>query len=217
MSISPYLKILEKRRKLQIAPRRNKEAIEIIDKWLSCYRQLFPRSERKHLLSLALAGRAVTQHIFQTNLSAILVDSGRPMPTGDLIREFKQRGHLPSDQDADAILQIRRATKSGFLLHIPQLGYWLANQPFTKAARQESQKVKRNLSNRTATPSRHTPAGRGKRRSRSVSEAQLNRAEKLILKRSMTVSEIAIHLGISRTLLYYYFPMRRKPPSRRSR
>jgi hypothetical protein len=60
-----YLNVLKKRRKLQAAPQRNMQAIEIIDSWLLCYRKLAAHSQRKALLTLAISRKATAQKLFK--------------------------------------------------------------------------------------------------------------------------------------------------------
>jgi predicted DNA-binding protein YlxM (UPF0122 family) len=216
MTDSAYLNALKKRRDLQTEIKRNMQELEKIEKWLSTYRELVAPSEKNELLTqeldkspstLSLAGKGTAQQLFETYVRAILLDAGRPMRSDEIIEECRKRGHpLGGQETRTAWNRMWMAKKDGVLDHVPKLGYWLTGEPLTEEGRQKAIEARLNSPKRPADPRRHIRTGHKKGRQRSVTDAQLKRAEELVLTTDMSFNEIADHLGIGRSLLHYYFP-----------
>jgi hypothetical protein len=101
------------------------------------------------------------------------------------------------------------AKKSGLLVRIPKLGYWLADVPLTEEAKQRAVEARLNRPKR-ADSRQHQSTGRLIGRKSSITPAQLKMAEDLIIANELTFSEIAERVGIGQPLLHYYFKGGRK-------
>jgi superfamily II DNA or RNA helicase len=89
------------------------------------------------ILKSAEFGRV--QEMFEKLALGVLRSVERPMKSGELIEEFRKRGHpIPGNAVRTAWNRLWLARKRGVLINYPKLGYWLPGKPVSEATEQQA-------------------------------------------------------------------------------
>ena len=154
---------------------------------------------------LGRAGFGQTQPLFEQMVRTMLLETGRPMMSNEIVEEFRKRGQpLGGNETRTAWNRLWQAKERGVLVNIPAYGYWLADEPPPDLEKIERPKRRHHAKGQSLRASwKGKRVGRGK----ILSAAQVKRAEEWLLA-GKTFKEIAAELGgISPGTLYsQYFP-----------
>jgi superfamily II DNA or RNA helicase/DNA invertase Pin-like site-specific DNA recombinase len=157
----------------------------------------------KELLKKRAWGR--TQEIFESLVLRVLRDVGRPMRSGELIREFRKRGHpIPGNAVRAAWNRLWTARNKGLLINDFTLGYWIAGEPLSEDAKQRAAQIAWVRPTKGQGPSPRVLAkGRKKGPPPAMSADDVERAEEMLLS-GKPLLEVATIFGISVTTLRKY-------------
>jgi DNA-binding CsgD family transcriptional regulator len=144
------------------------------------------------------------QPIFEQFVRAVLRDVGRPLESGEVIAEFRRRGHpIGGNETRTAWNRLWNAKQRGVLINIPQYGYWLADEPLPSNLPEMPPKRKPRPE---GAQTRKDWAGRKQGRTKLLTEAQIKAAEDMIIE-GKPAQQICAELGgISLPTYYNYFP-----------
>lgn len=142
------------------------------------------------------------QAIFENLAISVLRDAGRPMKSGEIVDEFRNRGHpIKGNEVRTAWNRLWLARKNGLLSNIPNLGYWIAGETLTEEARQRAAAAPRHRSS--------LPADRNKGKRKGPAPAltleQLRAGEKLLLDGKSRHEVAAVLGGVSQWTIRKYF------------
>ncbi len=128
-------KAVRKRKELQERLKNTIQEIETLEKFLKTYRDLTagtPNSEKGGNQEISQATWGTAQQAFEALVVGVLREIGRPMRSGELIEEFKRRGHpLKGNDVRTAWNRLWLASKRRVLTSDRTLGYWIAGEPLT--------------------------------------------------------------------------------------
>jgi hypothetical protein len=219
------VRALEKRKRLQETIRTSMEEVRRIDEWLRMRSELIAEDEvgdaalpkehepeKRPKTSLSAAGWGQAQQAFEVEVKAILREHGLPMQSQEIVEELINRGiNIGTNPIKTGWNRLWQAKSGGTLIHIPDYGYWLANEPVPSGIPIDGKTVdgsepipppKRQWRN----PRVQKNAGRPRGRQKELTTAQEAFAAKLMLESDMTMLEIAKAVGVSGNTLYRYFP-----------
>jgi DNA-binding CsgD family transcriptional regulator len=146
---TPLAKALRREKELQEAIKAATETIKVamqeiekIKQFREMYRSFSPEAApekgTRETTPPALRGAAHgnTQALFEALVLDILRDVGRPMNSTEFVDEFRKRGRpLGGNEIRTAWNRLWQARKSGVLVHLPKLGYWLPGEPLSEEAK----------------------------------------------------------------------------------
>ena len=201
---------LQRRKSLQEAIQKNMQDLEQVELFLKLHRQFTTSSEEasadiespKSLGTTTGWGHA--QETFENLLRMVLRDVQRPLQSGEVVDEFRTRGHAigGANETKQAWNRLWSAKKRGVLVHMPKLGYWLADEPLPAGALSAPKPTRKRKAggghNKTGRPIGRTPM---------LSEKQLKQVEEWLVAGDKTITEICAELGgISAGTIYNNFP-----------
>ena len=206
---------LRERKKLQDVIRDSLQKIEKIDAFLKLYRDFStleavdnikgadgtPEQPRpvSHLRTEAF-GQA--QAIFENLAIGVLREVGRPMKSGELIEEFRRRGHpIKGNEVRTAWNRLWLARKKGLLTNDPKLGYWIPDEPLTEVAKQQAAAVPRRKS--SLPPDRNK--GKPKGPPPVLTPEQVQAGERMLLAGKSRIEVAAALGGVSQGTIKTYF------------
>jgi hypothetical protein len=157
------------------------------------------------ILKSAEFGR--TQGMFEELALGVLRSVDRPMKSGELIEEFRKRGHpIPGNAVRTAWNRLWTARKNGVLISCPRLGYWLPDKPLSEEAKQQAVLAQRGRPRRRGPSLRVLSRGKRKGPPPALTPRDVQRAEKLLLAGKTRVEVAVILGGISLNTLRKYIP-----------
>ena len=201
---------LQRRKVLQEAIQKNMQDLEQVELFLKLHRQFTTSGEEgsadgegpKSLGTTTGWGHA--QDTFENLLRIVLRDVQRPLQSGEVVDEFRERGHPigGANETKQAWNRLWTAKTRGVVAHMPKLGYWLADEPLPAGAL-SAPKPKR----KRKTGGGHNSTGRPIGRTPLLSERQLKQVEDWLVDGEKTIPEICAELGgISAGTIYNNFP-----------
>lgn len=201
---------LQRRKVLQEAIQKNMQDLEQVELFLKLHRQFTTSGEEgsgdvevaKSLGTTTGWGHA--QETFENLLRMVLRDVQRPLQSGEVVDEFRTRGHAigGANETKQAWNRLWSAKTRGVLVHMPKLGYWLADEPLPAGAL-SAPKPKR----QRKVGGGHNKTGRPIGRAPMLSERQLKQVEEWLVAGEKSVAEICAELGgISAGTIYNNFP-----------
>lgn len=136
MAETPINRAIRKRTELQGVIRDAMHELGEINKFIHMYSQYASPEELGLKVDagegpLGRAGSGMAQPVFEELVSMILREIGRPMQSGEVVEEFRRRGHPIGglNEVKTAWNRLWEAKVRGSLVHLPPLGYWLPNEP----------------------------------------------------------------------------------------
>lgn len=127
---------LKKRKELQDRIRAALDEIAKLEKYMQTHRELVSGVQDASEGAVAgetfgRAGLGLTQDVFESFLVTVLRDLGRPLQSGEVVDEFKKRGHAigGTNETKQAWNRLWEAKTRNIVVHLPPYGYWLANEP----------------------------------------------------------------------------------------
>jgi hypothetical protein len=207
---SPLAQALKKRKELQEKLKETIQSIEKIEEWLKTYRELSigdADSKKEDSRSdVGLAGWGQAQQVFESLVVGVLRDVGRPMRSGELIDEFRKRGHpLKGNDVRTAWNRLWNARKRDVLTSDRSLGYWIAGEPLTEQAQLSAALIARRERHPTATL-RNQNKGKKKGRARVLTDEQVDAGERMLLAGKSRLEVAAALGGVSQGTINAYFP-----------
>ena len=195
--------------------------LEKIEQFLAMYRQFATGNildvEKESQVRLA-AGTSPhhAQKQFESQVRALLLDTGRPMENPEIIEKLKARGMTIASRSLQKHVynKLWKAKKNGVLDHFPGMGYWLKDEPLSEEsakaaeeARLERFRKQNEVERRPWGQAKGRPwKGQQQFRPRQLTDEQLATAEEWLLAGKMTRTEMAKELGgINVGTLAYYF------------
>lgn len=213
---TPVSRAIRRRKELQDAIRESMKELEKIDEFLRMWRHLSADAEQEikgtevsggHLI-LGRAGHGQTQPTFEHMVRAMLQDVGRPMQSSEIVEEFAKRGQpIAGNATRTAWNRLWQAAKNGALVNVPKYGYWLADEPVPPAVlAAPPPKRGKGIPGKTT---RRSWTGKPHGRQRALSDAEVARAERLIMD-GMSFAQAAEEVGVTKMTLHNYFRGGRK-------
>jgi hypothetical protein len=207
---SPVEKAVRKRKELQERLKNTIQEIEAIEIFLKTYRDFTagtPKSEKgdNHEISQATWGSA--QQAFEVLVVGVLRDVGRPMRSGELIEEFRKRGHaIRGNEVRTAWNRLWNARKGGVLTSDRTLGYWIVGEPLSDDARAAAALVGRR-GGRAPVGSTLRNQNKGKKKGRApiLTPEQVEAGEKMFLAGKSRAEVAAALGGVSQGTIKEYF------------
>ena len=202
-------KAVRKRKELQERLKNTIQEIETLEKFLKTYRDLTagtPNSEKGGNQEISQATWGTAQQAFEALVVGVLREIGRPMRSGELIEEFKRRGHpLKGNDVRTAWNRLWLASKRRVLTSDRTLGYWIAGEPLTDEAREAAALVGRR--ERRPAGSAHRDQNKGKKKGRApiLTSEQVEAGEKMLLAGKSRLEVAAVLGGVSQGTIKKYF------------
>jgi hypothetical protein len=200
---------LQRRKSLQEAIRKYMQELEQIDLYLKMHRK-FSASDTEDRGSIEASGTLGSttgwghgQETFENFARIVLRDLQRPLQSGEIVEEFRRRGHPigGANETKQAWNKLWAAKTRNVLVHVPKLGYWLADEPLPASAL-ATPKPKRTRPVGTA----HRATGRPIGRQRLLDDNALKKVDDWVAS-GMTIPEICRQLGgVSTGTFHSYFP-----------
>lgn len=206
---SPLAKALRRRKELQDAIREAVQEIKKIEEFLKMYRDLStgPTDSDKGATGatpeLSMAAWGQTQAVFENQVLGVLRDVGRPMKSGEIVEEFRRRGHpIPGNEVRTAWNRLWKARSRGVLTNDVKLGYWISGEPLSERAKQEAALAPRR---RLSIPADRNK-GKKKGRAPILTPEQVEAGEKMLLAGKSRIEVAAALGGVSQGTIQTYFP-----------
>lgn len=147
------------------------------------------------------AGSGTSQAVFESFIVSVLRDIGRPLQSGEVVEEFRKRGHPIGglNETKMAWNRLWEAKTRNVLVNLPPHGYWLADEPLP-----ENVEIPEGPRKRLRNDRRYIKGGERGRKP-IMTEAMLAKAREMMDAKE-SVSKIARTLGLSTAAIYSYFP-----------
>ncbi len=196
---------LQKRKEQQDIIRKALAEIAEIEGYLQFHRKLTlgdtAAGDQDKVDTLGHGGSRMAQEIFESLVVEVLRDVGRPLQSGEVVEEFRARGHPIGGKNEikTAWNRLWEAGVRGPLVNLQSLGYWLANEPIPENVEIPEKRRKR-------IPAAPRPKPDPKRRGRPpiLNDKQVEQVKEMARSGS-TALEIANALGgVSRAIIYRY-------------
>ncbi len=141
---------LRKRKELQDRIRADLDEVGRLEKWIQLTRELLSgvsdaASGGTVGETFGRAGSGMAQEVFESFLVTVLREVGRPLQSGEVVDEFRSRGHPigGTNETKQAWNRLWEAKTNNVVVHLPPYGYWLSNEPIPENVDMTEPKRKR--------------------------------------------------------------------------
>lgn len=142
------------------------------------------------------------QAIFENLAIGVLREVGRPMKSGEIVEEFRKRGHpIKGNAVRTAWNRLWSARNKGLLTNHSKLGYWIAGEPLTEEAKRLAAAAPRHKS--SLPP--HRNKGKPKGPPPALTPEQVEAGERMLLAGKTRIEVAAALGGVSQGTIKTYF------------